>query len=49
MGHPPPEGQVIGLNTAAATSSGGVNAENIGFAIPIATAQAVVQQLRTNA
>ncbi len=43
------EGQVIGLNTAAATSSGGVNAENIGFAIPIATAQAVVQQLRTNA
>jgi S1-C subfamily serine protease len=39
---------VVGLNTAAATSGGGVNAENIGFAIPISTALSVVQQLRAN-
>jgi putative serine protease PepD len=41
-------GQVVGLNTAAATSGGGVNAENIGFAIPISMALSVVQQLRAN-
>ncbi|HEX9259875.1 MAG TPA: trypsin-like peptidase domain-containing protein [Acidimicrobiales bacterium] len=31
-------GQVIGINTAGAVSSGSVNAENIGFAIPVAEA-----------
>ena len=30
-------GEVIGMNTAAATSSGSVNASNIGFAIPAST------------
>jgi putative serine protease PepD len=39
------QGQVVGLNTAAATSGGGVNAENIGFAIPISTALSVAQGL----
>jgi putative serine protease PepD len=29
------KGEVIGMNTAVATSSGSVNASNIGFAIPI--------------
>jgi serine protease Do len=38
-------GQVVGLNTAAATSGGGVNAENIGFAIPISTALSVADRL----
>jgi putative serine protease PepD len=38
-------GQVVGLNTAAATSGGGVNAENIGFAIPIATALTVAERI----
>ena len=38
-------GQVVGLNSAAATSGGGVNAENIGFAIPISTALSVAQRL----
>jgi putative serine protease PepD len=40
-------GQVIGINTAAAADSGGVTSENIGFAIPIAKAIAVAEQLRT--
>ena len=30
-------GEVIGMNTAAASSSGSVNASNIGFAIPAST------------
>jgi putative serine protease PepD len=38
-------GQVVGLNTAAALSGGGVNAENIGFAIPIRTALSVAERL----
>jgi putative serine protease PepD len=39
-------GQVIGINTAVATSSQTTTAENIGFAIPIDKAMAVVAQLR---
>jgi len=39
------DGRVIGINTAAATSSGGVNASNIGFAISIGTAVEVVERL----
>jgi S1-C subfamily serine protease len=42
-------GQVVGINTAVATSGQGVNAENIGFAIPIDQALEVVQQLRAGA
>jgi putative serine protease PepD len=42
-------GQVIGINTAVAASGQGVNAENIGFAIPIDQAMRVVQQLRSGA
>jgi putative serine protease PepD len=38
-------GQVVGLNTAAALSGGGVNAENIGFAIPISTVLSVADRL----
>jgi putative serine protease PepD len=38
-------GQVIGINTAVASSGGGVEASNIGFAISMDTATAVVQQL----
>ena len=35
-------GEVIGMNTAAATSSGSVNASNIGFAIPASTITSIV-------
>jgi S1-C subfamily serine protease len=38
-------GEVIGINSAVATSSGSVAASNIGFAIAIDTARAVVNQL----
>jgi serine protease Do len=38
-------GQVIGINTAVATSSQTTTAENIGFAIPIDKAMSVVHQL----
>jgi putative serine protease PepD len=38
-------GQVIGINTAVATSSQSTTAENIGFAIPIDKAMSVVRQL----
>jgi S1-C subfamily serine protease len=39
-------GQVIGINTAVATSSQGTTASNIGFAIPIDKAMTIVNQLR---
>jgi S1-C subfamily serine protease len=39
-------GQVIGINTAVATSSQTTTAENIGFAIPIDKAMSVVHQLK---
>jgi putative serine protease PepD len=42
-------GQVIGMNSAGAASSGSVTAENIGFAIPIAHAMQIVEQLRGKA
>ena len=35
-------GQVIGMNTAVATSSGSVNASNIGFAISIDAIRAFI-------
>jgi S1-C subfamily serine protease len=38
-------GEVIGINSAVATSSGSVEASNIGFAIDIDTARSVVNQL----
>ncbi len=38
-------GQVIGMDTAAAASSDGDNASDIGFAIPINRAVAIVQQI----
>jgi putative serine protease PepD len=38
-------GEVIGINTAVATSGGGVSASNIGFAIPIDTAVRIAQGL----
>jgi putative serine protease PepD len=38
-------GQVVGINTAVAASSGGVEASNIGFVIPIDTAMATVDDL----
>jgi putative serine protease PepD len=38
-------GQVIGINTAVAASSGGVQASNIGFAISITKALTVADQL----
>ncbi|HZA76584.1 MAG TPA: trypsin-like peptidase domain-containing protein [Acidimicrobiales bacterium] len=38
-------GEVIGINSAVATSSGSVSASNIGFAIAIDTARSVVGQL----
>ena len=41
------KGEVIGINTAVASSSGSVNAANIGFAISIDDAKAVVARLRT--
>jgi putative serine protease PepD len=37
------KGEVIGMNTAVATSSGSVNASNIGFAIPIDTIRSFVE------
>lgn len=40
-------GQVIGINTAVATSSNSTTAQNIGFAIPIDKALPVVERLRT--
>lgn len=42
-------GEIIGMNTAGATSSGSVTAENIGFSIPINDAMAIVAQLRQQA
>jgi S1-C subfamily serine protease len=39
-------GQVIGINTAVAASSGTTNAENIGFVIPISKVLPIVEQLR---
>jgi putative serine protease PepD len=38
-------GEVIGMNTAVAASSGSVNASNIGFAIAIDTATRIANQL----
>jgi S1-C subfamily serine protease len=38
-------GDVVGINTAVATSGGGVSASNIGFVIAIDTAQSVVDTL----
>ena len=38
-------GEVVGINTAVATSSGSVSASNIGFAIPIDTATQVAERL----
>jgi S1-C subfamily serine protease len=40
-------GRVIGMDTAAASSSGGANASNIGFAIPINRAMAIVRQIES--
>jgi len=40
-------GQVIGINTAVATSSRNQAAENIGFAIPVDKALPVVERLRS--
>jgi putative serine protease PepD len=40
-------GEVIGINTAVATSSMGTSAENIGFAIGIDTALPIIEQLRS--
>jgi putative serine protease PepD len=39
-------GEIIGMNSAGAASSGSVTAENIGFAIAINHAMAIVDQLR---
>jgi S1-C subfamily serine protease len=41
-------GEVIGIDTAGASSSGQVTAENIGFAIPINTALQVAHQLEAS-
>lgn len=41
------KGEVIGINTAVAGSSGTTTASNIGFAIPIDTAAEIVEQLRS--
>ena len=38
-------GEVIGINSAVASSSGSVEASNIGFAIAIDTARSVVDAL----
>lgn len=40
------QGQVIGMNTAAATGSGGENASNIGFSIPINEALSIASQIQ---
>ncbi len=42
-------GQIIGMNSAGATSTGTVTAENIGFAIPIGHAMQIVESLRASA
>jgi S1-C subfamily serine protease len=42
-------GEVIGINTAVATSGGGSAAENIGFAIPVDRARPVIERLRSGA
>jgi putative serine protease PepD len=42
-------GQVIGINTAVASSSSSVQASNIGFAISINTAKAKAEQLLAQA
>jgi S1-C subfamily serine protease len=42
-------GKVIGINTAVASSSSGVQASNIGFAISITKAQAVANSLLSKA
>jgi S1-C subfamily serine protease len=39
-------GQVIAMNTAAATGSGGENASNIGFSIPINEALSIASQIQ---
>jgi putative serine protease PepD len=39
------DGRVIGMNTAAASSGGDVQASNVGFAIDVDTALSVVHQL----
>ena len=41
------KGQVVGINTAVATSSGSVSASNIGFAISIDQAQKVISVMRS--
>jgi putative serine protease PepD len=41
-------GEVVGINTAVATSSGSVSASNIGFAISIDNAKQVVDQLKAH-
>jgi putative serine protease PepD len=38
-------GDIVGVNTAVATSSSGVEASNIGFALPIDDAMAIAQSL----
>jgi len=43
------QGRVIGVNTAAASSGGGVEVESISFAIPIDRALQVVNALRSQA
>ncbi|MGE3834790.1 MAG: S1C family serine protease [Acidimicrobiia bacterium] len=40
-------GQVIGINTAVATSNGNSSAENVGFAIPVNAANPIVERLRS--
>ncbi|MBV9950330.1 MAG: trypsin-like peptidase domain-containing protein [Acidimicrobiia bacterium] len=40
------KGQVVGINTAVATSSGSVSASNIGFAISIDQAEKVISAMR---
>ena len=40
------DGEVIGINTAVASSSGSTQASNIGFVIPINQAMDIVKQLR---
>ncbi|MBX7069414.1 MAG: trypsin-like peptidase domain-containing protein [Microthrixaceae bacterium] len=42
-------GEVIGINTAVAGSSGSTTASNIGFAIPIDEASRIVERLRSSA
>lgn len=39
-------GQVIGINTAVASSSSGTQASNVGFVIPIDKAMSIVEQMR---